>query len=232
MLDSTPASFTLFPRLPAELRQQIWAMAVFPRTVALTFKKSKTRSRRFLHITSDAKVPGVLQACSESRRHAPYRQAFEFGRTPRYTWLNAEADKISLTFPCFHLWTEDSNLTDLLISEYEDWLFPNLTDITMQTSVGTVDRKDFVESGETFDTMSRLVVRTVRWASECTGFTFLIESVDAEIAEWWKDGGREEWMRDEGIVTDTSDEDDYDEYDSELDLEDYDGYFGFYNSHQ
>ncbi|KAL3493954.1 hypothetical protein BJX62DRAFT_234809 [Aspergillus germanicus] len=85
--------FTLFPLLPAEIRIQIWQMAIGPRTVEIREVRKRIAIDYFV---SSTPVPAVLQVCHESRTHAPYRKAFALGNSPRYVWVDFEADMISI----------------------------------------------------------------------------------------------------------------------------------------
>ncbi|KAG2416900.1 hypothetical protein HFD88_008117 [Aspergillus terreus] len=91
-------AFQLFPRLPFELRAQIWQLTVEPRTVEVRVKKDNGLWAQILHVTSSTPVPAVLQVCYEARNQGLYQQAFKFpwGVEPRYVWVNFETDMISI----------------------------------------------------------------------------------------------------------------------------------------
>ncbi|KAJ3573084.1 hypothetical protein NPX13_g4831 [Xylaria arbuscula] len=102
------ATFHPFPRLPAELRLQIWAMTVVPRIVDVNVEadttpgpKRKFRDPPLAKLLSSTPVPAILQACQESRYQGLYEQAFTeipHAKTTsrRYIWLNLEIDMISI----------------------------------------------------------------------------------------------------------------------------------------
>ncbi len=89
------SEFTLFPKLPTELRLPVWGFAVFPRVVSL--------------VPGRGKPPAILSACRESRKetrklyrlclhvsspkgHPGIRNAPEFG-----IFINYEVDIIYFT---------------------------------------------------------------------------------------------------------------------------------------
>ena len=106
-------TFHPFPRLPFELRGQIWEMTVEPRTVevdavpyVLKITASppdacKTHYRRVVRLVSSTPVPATLHACQEARNQRLYQQAFSEiadsdGTGTRYVWVNFDIDIIFL----------------------------------------------------------------------------------------------------------------------------------------
>ncbi|KAL6907358.1 hypothetical protein GGI43DRAFT_258941 [Trichoderma evansii] len=91
-------TFHPFPRLPFEIRSQIWAMAVYPRLVHLrTTLPPKGPGCYFASMIPQAEL---MHVCRESRQLAPYRKAF-FTTLPgdseaRYIWVNFDKDMICL----------------------------------------------------------------------------------------------------------------------------------------
>lgn len=71
-----PATFTLFPELPSELRLKIWRFCVpGPRTVGVQYKMKRDyfdgkRKFNFLGWRSSDPIPVILQICHESRSEA------------------------------------------------------------------------------------------------------------------------------------------------------------------
>ncbi|KAK4150657.1 hypothetical protein C8A00DRAFT_17858, partial [Chaetomidium leptoderma] len=105
------ATFHPFPRLPFELRAQIWKLTVEPRTVEVrilytTTPLSKTARRRrkgpvnisVPRLASSTPVPATLRACREACNLGLYQQAFSelSPSETRYVWLNPEIDMISI----------------------------------------------------------------------------------------------------------------------------------------
>jgi hypothetical protein len=95
------ATFHPFPRLPAELRDQIWEMTVEPRTIDV--RVCRDRSWNPGRLVSSTPVPATLQSCREARNHLQtlYRRAFsELDQTPgserRYVWTNFDIDLVSI----------------------------------------------------------------------------------------------------------------------------------------
>ncbi|KAH8161628.1 hypothetical protein CIB48_g6619 [Xylaria polymorpha] len=77
------AAFHPFPRLPAELRAQIWEMTVAPRIVevrityrasALSPDSSSTNTATVPHLVSSTPVPAILQTCQEARNQGLYQR--------------------------------------------------------------------------------------------------------------------------------------------------------------
>ena len=100
------ATFHPFPRLPAELRAQIWQMTVEPRIVGVCFKTKRELGRRpFSVLTSSTYVPAPLQTCQEARNARLYQRCFSdlairYGYPEdaerRYIWLNLDIDMVSI----------------------------------------------------------------------------------------------------------------------------------------
>lgn len=96
------ATFHPFPRLPFELRAQIWEATVEPRTVEVRIRYKNSIPR----LVSLTPVPAPLQTCREARNLKLYRQAFselpqyssrhEGAVERRYVWLNLDIDIISI----------------------------------------------------------------------------------------------------------------------------------------
>lgn len=89
--------FHPFPRLPFELRAQIWELTVEPRTVEIRYKREyQDAGSKVLHVTSSTPVPATLQACRDARNLRLYQRAFNAGTEPRYVWVDFEIDTISI----------------------------------------------------------------------------------------------------------------------------------------
>ncbi|KAH7303637.1 hypothetical protein B0I35DRAFT_446345 [Stachybotrys elegans] len=81
------SSFPLFKRLPLELRQRIWTMAMEP---------------RLIHVRNGSTLPGpptLMHACAESRSHLRrhYVQAFGGDGSGPYAWVNFDMDTICVS---------------------------------------------------------------------------------------------------------------------------------------
>ncbi|KAF2445206.1 hypothetical protein P171DRAFT_431948 [Karstenula rhodostoma CBS 690.94] len=96
------STFSLFSRLPTELRLRIWELTVEPRTVDVSMSDSYLSSKfdNSLPVTNTP-VPAPLQTCRESRRELQkhYRRGFVELRNRddvglRYVWVNFEIDII------------------------------------------------------------------------------------------------------------------------------------------
>lgn len=103
------ATFHPFPRLPFELRAQIWEATVEPRTVEV-FIRYKDEIPRLVSTTP---VPAPLQTCREARNLKLYRQEFselllqdqpeyKGAVERRYVWLNLDIDTISIGGPLWN----------------------------------------------------------------------------------------------------------------------------------
>jgi hypothetical protein len=96
------STFSLFSRLPTELRLRIWALTVEPRTVDVSMSDSYLSwiYNNPLPVTNTP-VPAPLQTCQESRRELQkyYQRGFVELRNRddmglRYVWVNFEIDII------------------------------------------------------------------------------------------------------------------------------------------
>ncbi|KFY82714.1 hypothetical protein V500_10371 [Pseudogymnoascus sp. VKM F-4518 (FW-2643)] len=84
-------TFHPFPRLPTELRIQIWGFVTEDRV--LKVRKSWHRSQSYWSPTA---VPAVTRACRESRDHCSYRKAYITDSSPRHIWVNFDCDVIQM----------------------------------------------------------------------------------------------------------------------------------------
>lgn len=99
------ATFHPFPRLPTELRLQIWEMTVEPRIVDVRVDHEAypyavpSAPKRWLASTTP--VPAVLHTCSEARNHGLYKRVFSelnanCDEESRYVWANLDFDMIDI----------------------------------------------------------------------------------------------------------------------------------------
>ncbi|KAM0286721.1 hypothetical protein ACHAQH_000741 [Verticillium albo-atrum] len=89
------ASFYPFPRLPAELRLQIWKLAAQPRLLVVEKAADST------DFESPTPPPAVVHVCRESRNFGPYKKAFASDDSSRYAWANFDLDTIHVE--CLHI---------------------------------------------------------------------------------------------------------------------------------
>lgn len=85
------ATFHPFPRLPRELRIQIWALAFDPNRVLKIYHRGDR--------LPSTPVPGVTQATRESRTYCSYQKAFPFsvsGGGESYIWTKFDSDIIQM----------------------------------------------------------------------------------------------------------------------------------------
>ncbi|RMZ69994.1 glycosyl hydrolase family 18 [Pyrenophora seminiperda CCB06] len=95
------STFHLFPRLPLELRNQIWRCTAEPRTVEVRIKRQGSTNHRFF--ISPTPIPGPLQCCREARDELQrlYQRISLEGNTQqgfeqRYVWLNFNIDMVDI----------------------------------------------------------------------------------------------------------------------------------------
>jgi hypothetical protein len=81
------AAFHSFPRLPLELRMQVWAFAFIDYRVLKVRVRNPSRG-----YWSPSPVPAVTRACQESRKHCSYQKAFIVEGSPRYVWAKFNSD--------------------------------------------------------------------------------------------------------------------------------------------
>ena len=100
-MESSFTTFYLFPRLPEEVRLQIWTIAS---SEARTLNIRLHPHNKVItdHFISSNPIPAVLQTCCESRDEAAhfYTKAFYHYNTPRYTWVNFDRDTIHIEDAC------------------------------------------------------------------------------------------------------------------------------------
>jgi hypothetical protein len=124
------ATFHPFPRLPFELRAQIWEATVEPRIVEVRIRHKDKIPR----LISPTPVPGPLQTCREARNLKLYRQ--EFSELPqdrprykgaierRYVWLNLEIDMVSIEDTLLDdLWPVSPMIKRLKFKRESSWRF-------------------------------------------------------------------------------------------------------------
>jgi hypothetical protein len=93
------STFHLFPRLPLELRNQIWRCTAEPRTVEVRIERRyPTR-----YLISPTPVPGPLKCCGEARDELQglYQRVSsdldtQQGIDRRYVWLNLDIDMVDI----------------------------------------------------------------------------------------------------------------------------------------
>ncbi|KAK4233498.1 hypothetical protein C8A03DRAFT_47975 [Achaetomium macrosporum] len=93
------ATFHPFPRLPFELRAQIWEMSVEPRTVEVRIVYGNRHLQEGPRLLTFTPVPAILQTCREARSLGLYQRAFTelpINLARRYVWVNFEIDIISI----------------------------------------------------------------------------------------------------------------------------------------
>jgi hypothetical protein len=86
------ATFHPFPRLPLELRMQIWTQAVTHERVV----KVRACTGGARAYWSPTPAPAVTRACQESRKCCSYQPAFKVAESPRHIWTCFESDIIQL----------------------------------------------------------------------------------------------------------------------------------------
>jgi hypothetical protein len=139
-MEAPPRTFHPFPRLPLELRQRIWELSIEPRTVAIRLSDGPRPDpyeaelglapQHLLDACAAARAvanvypertppPCLLHVCSESRSHLQrfYQKAFPVGSTPRYTWVNFDADTVCMRAADLQGFAADLPLTRRLILE-------------------------------------------------------------------------------------------------------------------
>jgi hypothetical protein len=89
------ATFHPFPRLPLELRVQIWENTVMRERV-LRVQKLKIKLEPNKYFSSPTPAPAVTRACQESRKYCSYQKAFIIDQTPRYIWTCFETDIVQM----------------------------------------------------------------------------------------------------------------------------------------
>ncbi|XP_014561983.1 hypothetical protein COCVIDRAFT_85490 [Bipolaris victoriae FI3] len=90
-------TFHPFPRLPLELREQIWKDTVEPRTVDV--RRFQAWPQHYGRLVSSTPIPAILQSCREARNLGLYKKVFfegeeaESSKTEqRYVWMDLDID--------------------------------------------------------------------------------------------------------------------------------------------
>lgn len=150
MAQSEPAgpAFHLFPRLPLELRQQIWKLSIEPREVVIGRTGYREHGRR------STPPPPLLLVCAESRSYIQrfYTKAsVQDPSRPESLWVNFEIDELYMMdydFRCFGDIPLIQRLT-VVTFEYE-WLYRTeiVSDIWKAKSLETLTVIDEVGACE------------------------------------------------------------------------------------
>ncbi|KAK3485936.1 uncharacterized protein B0T23DRAFT_399508 [Neurospora hispaniola] len=110
-MDYWGRTFQPFPRLPAELRLQVWEQSPDNwREVDVRVKSGQGPEGRFsVHLFSQTTTPEILHTCREARYSGAYQQAFSeipfrIGANERsYVWINWDCDNIQIgKTPLYH----------------------------------------------------------------------------------------------------------------------------------
>lgn len=100
------ATFHPFPRLPAELRSQIWKLTTEPRIVDVMLQYKRDEYGRQIdndkYLVWHEPSPAVLHTCREARHEMPHQKVFSELAGPEgsrsYVWLALEIDMIHIGF--------------------------------------------------------------------------------------------------------------------------------------
>jgi hypothetical protein len=105
--------FHLFPRLPLELRQTIWELAIEPREVVVG-----GQLRRRLRTP----IPAILIACTEAWTHLQkfYTKSFPTGTPPKFSWVNFDIDTVYCSVGELACCSNELDLIQRLIVECTD----------------------------------------------------------------------------------------------------------------
>jgi hypothetical protein len=93
------STFHPFPRLPFELRAQIWEETIRPRVVKVEVGQDRPEDPWYLRTSTPPPAP--LHACREARNARLYQKSFTELANPngagqQYVWLNLDIDIISI----------------------------------------------------------------------------------------------------------------------------------------
>ncbi|EHK47129.1 uncharacterized protein TrAtP1_010220 [Trichoderma atroviride] len=197
-------TFHSFPRLPFEIRSQIWALAAHPRLVHIRTQPKPGRfeghrwagaDRYFASMIPQAEL---MHVCRESRQLAPYQKAF-FTTLPgeseaRYIWFNFNEDMISLQHE--NLYGLDPHAADIQRlrfmvptgREFEDWAegFTRFTKDRFKQFTALREVHFAVSSGMTHwgtTSCSYRICSNVRFVDLHTGL--MLTHPQIELAEQW-----------------------------------------------
>lgn len=75
------SSFTLFPKLPVELRLMVWELALpGPRVITIQARRVSSAARGLPHLTADYSIPAIFHTSQESREAVLRKYEFAFPR--------------------------------------------------------------------------------------------------------------------------------------------------------
>ena len=96
-----PYDFHPFPRLPLELRQQIWELSVACREVIIVGRTGKV----FGHGRQASPPPPLLLASTESRSYCQqfYTKVYILRDSNKYAWINFDLDEVYITDEDFYM---------------------------------------------------------------------------------------------------------------------------------
>ncbi|KAJ8113415.1 hypothetical protein OPT61_g4448 [Boeremia exigua] len=116
--------FYLFSRLPLELRQRIWELAMEPREVAVG--RCLIRRRR-----SPTAFPATMLSCTEAWSHPRpfYTKSFPTGTPPQFSWINFDIDTVYCNLQELACCDDELPLMQRLIVECHDsdWFYYECT---------------------------------------------------------------------------------------------------------
>ncbi|KAK1240038.1 hypothetical protein MKX08_007480 [Trichoderma sp. CBMAI-0020] len=206
-------TFHSFPRLPFEIRSQIWALAAHPRLVHIrtTPKPGRFEGHRWAgadrYFASMIPQAELMHVCQESRQLAPYQKAF-FTTLPgeseaRYIWFNFDEDMICLQHK--NLFALDPHAADIQRlrfmvptgKEFEDWaeMFNRFTNnhfkqFTALREVHLAISSNMLHWGTTSGWYGNCSIENVRFVDLHTGLMLTKPQID--FAEQWED--RRGWL--------------------------------------
>ncbi|KAH7081960.1 hypothetical protein BKA63DRAFT_504994 [Paraphoma chrysanthemicola] len=91
------ATFHPFPRLPLELRIQIWEEAFTQDRVLRVRERTVYLPPFAKDYWSSTQVPAITRACQESRRYCSYQKAFTIDGSTQYIWVDFANDIIQMS---------------------------------------------------------------------------------------------------------------------------------------
>ncbi|KAG7284434.1 hypothetical protein NEMBOFW57_010807 [Staphylotrichum longicolle] len=133
MANITTPCFHLFPRLPLELRQQIWELSIAPREVVIVGPNSN-----FGHGRRASPPPPLLLTSTESRSYCQqfYTKAYLLNgstspiETLGYSWVNFDIDEVYMTAADFMFFSAIPIVQRLtLVSHIGEYFFHRVENI-------------------------------------------------------------------------------------------------------
>ncbi|KAF2820196.1 hypothetical protein CC86DRAFT_360760 [Ophiobolus disseminans] len=194
-------TFHPFPRLPLELRIQIWQFTLIQGRIV---KVRKYRNNKYY--SSHTPAPAVTRVCQESRKYCTYQKLFTNTASSQYIWANFENDIMQMESTLMKEIAKDDNperngirhlrlqLEDDIYGfdmsefffhdhQYKIRYFPNLRSCDVWVIDGLSNWVEVVMIGY----WGSLPTKNIRIVDAKTGEWIDAESAGPIVSDWWNE---------------------------------------------